>query len=131
MPDFVMPDVAALSAALQSKPLEVPQSDKGRYFNINWWPRHHGEVEAPVLAAIARQDEEAFDRRVNMLRIAERVDAKNGDELEKRGFTPSEITRYVTRAMNKRLRSLAGDSGACYVIRNNKLTQLQLEHKAA
>jgi hypothetical protein len=47
------------------------------------------------------------------------------------GFTPSEITTYVTRAVNRRLKQVAGGSEAYYVIRNQKLTRLALEHKAA
>jgi hypothetical protein len=131
MPSFVMPDVGALSAALNATPLEVPQSDKGRFFNYTWWPAHHREVEEPVLKAIARDGDPSFDRRVNVLRITERIDAKNGGQLAQLGFSPSEITTYVERAINKRLRQLTGGDGACYVIRNQKLSVLQLEHKAA
>ena len=131
MPDFQMPDVGALTSALQNAPMDLPQSDKGRFFNFTWWPAHYKEVEEPVLQAIARENDPAFDRRVNIMRIAERVDASNGSQLDRMGFTPTEITRYVTRAVNKRLKQVAGGSDAYYVIRNQKLTRLALEHQAA
>lgn len=131
MNDFQMPDVGAIASALNNTPMDLPQSDKGRFFNFTWWPAHHSEVEEPVLNAIARENDPAFDRRVNIMRIAERVDAGNGNQLAKMGYTPTEITRYVTRAVNKRLRKVAGNSEAYYVIRNQKLTRLALENKPA
>jgi hypothetical protein len=130
MPEFQMPDVGAITSALNSAPMDLPQSDKGRFFNFTWWPVHYKEVEEPVLNAIAREDDPAFDRRVNIMRIAERIDAGNGSQLAQMGFTPTEITRYVTRAVNKRLKQVAGGSNAYYVIRNQKLNRLALEHKA-
>lgn len=129
MPDFQMPDVKGLQAALDNTPLDVVSSDKGQFFTSTWWPKHHAEVEKPVLEAIAREDDPTFDRRVNVMRAAEKADKSNGSELEKRGFTASEITRYVTRAMNKRLKQIAGGSDMCFVIRNQKLSQQALEHK--
>jgi len=131
MPDFNMPDVGAITSALNKAPMDLPQSDKGRFFNFTWWPVHYKEVEEPVLKAIARENEPSFDRRVNIMRIAERVDAGNGSQLAQMGFSPTEITRYVTRAVNKRLKQVAGGSDAYYVIRNQKLTRLALEHKPA
>lgn len=131
MSDFQMPDVGAIASALDNAPLDLPQSDKGRFFNFTWWPAHYKEVEEPVLKVIAREEDPAFDRRVNIMRIAERVDASNGSQLDRMGFTPTEITRYVTRAMNKRLKAVAGGSEAYYVIRNQKLTRLTLEHNPA
>jgi len=131
MPDFQMPDIGALTSALDSTPMALPQSDKGRFFNFTWWPAHHSEVEKPVLEAIARESDPSFDRRVNIMRIAERVDASNGEQLARMGFTPTEITRYVTRAMNKRLKQVVSGSGAYFVIRNQKLTKLALEHNPA
>jgi len=131
MPDFNMPDLGALETALDTTPLDLPQSDKGRFFNYTWWPAHHKEVEAPVLKAIARENDPEFDRRVNIMRVAERVDAGNGSQLAKMGFTPTEITSYVTRALNKRLKQIAAGADSCFVIRNQKLTRLALEHKPA
>jgi hypothetical protein len=131
MPDFNMPDVGAITSALNNAPMDLPQSDKGRFFNFTWWPAHYKEVEEPVLKAIARENDPAFDRRVNIMRIAERVDASNGSQLAQMGFSPTEITRYVTRAVNRRLKQVAGDSDAYYVIRNQKLTRLALEHNPA
>ena len=131
MPDFNMPDVGAITSALNKAPMDLPQSDKGRFFNFTWWPVHYKEVEEPVLKAIARENEPSFDRRVNIMRIAERVDAGNGSQLAQMGFSPTEITRYVTRAVNKRLKQVAGGSDGYYVIRNQKLTRLALEHKPA
>lgn len=131
MPDFQMPDVGAIASALSNAPMDLPQSDKGRFFNYTWWPAHYKEVEEPVLKAIARENDPSFDRRVNIMRIAERVDASNGSQLAQMGFTPTEITTYVTRAVNKRLKQVAGGSDAYYVIRNQRLTRLALEHKAA
>lgn len=129
MPDFEMPDVGAISSALSNAPIDFPQSDKGRFFNFTWWPAHYKEIEEPVLKAIARENDPLFDRRVNIMRIAEEVDANNDSRLRKMGFSPTEITRYVTRAVNKRLKQVAGGSGAYYVIRNQTLTKLSLEHK--
>jgi hypothetical protein len=126
-----MPDVGAITSALHAAPMDLPQSDKGRFFNFTWWPAHYKEVEEPVLKAIARENDPSFDRRVNIMRIAERVDASNGSQLATMGFTPTEITRYVTRAVNKRLRQIAAASDAYYVIRNQKLTRLALEHNPA
>lgn len=131
MPEFQTADIGAITTALNNAPLDLPQSDKGRFFNFTWWPAHYAEVEKPVLEAIARGNDPSFDRRVNIMRIAERIDAKNGSQLAQMGFTPSETTRYVTRAMNKRLKKVAEGSEAYYVIRNEKLTQLKLEHKPA
>ena len=131
MPDFNMPDVGAITSALNKAPMDLPQSDKGRFFNFTWWPVHYKEVEEPVLKAIARENDPSFDRRVNIMRIAERVDAGNGSQLAQMGFSPTEITRYVTRAVNKRLKQVAGGSDVYYVIRNQKLTRLALEHKPA
>jgi len=131
MPDFLMPDIGALTSALKASPIELPQSDKGRFFNYTWWPAHYKEVEEPVLKVIAMEKDPEFDRRVNVMRIAERVDATNGQALARMGFTPSEITQYVTRAVNKRLKAIAAGSEAYYVIRNQKLTRLALEHKPA
>jgi len=131
MSQFEMFDTRALSAALSSTPLVTPNSDKGRFFNYTWWPAHYAQVEGPVLEAIGRIDDDGFDRRVSVLRIAEAVDAKNEDQLRLMGFSASEITRYVTRAINKRLRTLADSTGAYFVIRNSKLNKLLLENKAA
>lgn len=131
MPDFQMPDIGALNLALKDAPLELPQSDKGRFFNYTWWPSHYREVEEPVLKVIAKETDPSFDRRVNIMRIAERVDSSNGNQLARMGFTPTEITTYVTRAVNKRLKAIAAGSEAYYVIRNQKLTRLALEHKPA
>lgn len=131
MSSFEMPDVGAITSALNNSPIDLPQSDKGRFFNYTWWPNHYNEVEEPVLKAISREKDPSFDRRVNIMRIAERVDASNGSQLAKMGFTPTEITTYVTRAVNKRLKQVAGGSEAYYVIRNQKLTKLALEHNPA
>ena len=125
MPEFVMPDTGAIIAALSSTPLALPQSDKGRFFNLTWWPAHHKEIEGPVVKAIERTDDNSFDRRVNIMRIVERIDAKNGGQLAELGFSPSEITTYATRAVNKRIRPYG------FVIRNQKLTPLALTHQAA
>ena len=131
MPDFQMPDIGAITSALKATSIELPQSDKGRFFNYTWWPVHYKEVEEPVLKVIAKENDPEFDRRVNIMRIAERVDASNGQALARMGFTPSEITQYVTRAVNKRLKAIVAGSEAYYVIRNQKLTRLALEHKPA
>lgn len=133
MSDLMCADVEAISAALSDTPLDTPPSDKGRYFSQVWFPTYHTELEKPVLTAIARESDPSFDRRVNVMNAALKIDALNGEELAKRGFSPSEITRYVTRAINKRLRQLAQKSGSAtyFVIRNQKLTKLALEHKPA
>lgn len=129
MSDYHAPDFAAISSALANTPMGFPQSDKGRFFNHTWWPAHYKEVESSVIDVLKRVNDPEFDRRVNVLLIAQRVDAKNGNQLASMGFTPSETTRYIERAMNKRLKQITSSDKGCWVIRNQKLVTLALEHK--
>lgn len=130
MSDFEMPDMDSIISALDELPMDLSSSDKGRFFRDNWWPNHQKEVMGRVLRNYNRDNVKSFDKRVDTLYIAQQVDAANGSQLDALGFTPSEITTYVNRSINKRLNKLGEKTGAYYVIRNQKLVK-QLEHKPA
>jgi len=120
LPDFL--------AALHGLPFSNPKYDKSRFFN-DWFSDNYKEVEAAVLAVIRRENDPTFDRRMNLVMVVKEVDARKGSLLIQRGFTPTEIERYATRAINKHLQQAAETIGEHYKICRSKLIKLALENK--